>query len=255
MSLDYDSIGNTKHVFFSNGEYNENVLETPTALPSSKPGTPQVSITLGSSDFPSATPDKIVFDMSSAFHVMVLNSDASNQTVNYDIQVNQVSIDSGTKTSTAGEYGTLTRYDYSGVEVGDDVEVYLWCDSSNVTYHGYFYRIVPTRVRIPNIDFFKDVTYTLEEYTPTDANLWLIKKGLYILGNSSGSTAYKIMIALTDGTTIPFQTQDDTYGLFGMDWADAGYSATTHWTDTATGHWDTFELLAVRQIDYRAVRK
>jgi hypothetical protein len=113
-----------------------------TDLPTSKPATPQVSITVQQSDLPTfAGNQPISYKKIPAVNVSGQNNTGSAVTVNYEIHKNGATIASGSKTSIANtNYWSIDTI-CGACAVGDLIEVFLWASASpscNFSYYSIF---------------------------------------------------------------------------------------------------------------------
>ena len=118
---------------------------TPATLPTSEPGTPQLSFTLTSGDFPSSN-DCVLSQFAMPNLVAIAagkNTSGVTATVLYRISVNSVSVETGSLNSVANNrywsFGMLAR----DVKAGDVITIALWSSASNVIQNYESLLIVP----------------------------------------------------------------------------------------------------------------
>lgn len=118
---------------------------TPATLPTSEPGTPQLSFTLTSGDFPSSN-DCVLSQFAMPNLVAIAagkNTSGVTATVLYRISVNSVSVETGSLSSVANNrywsLGMLAR----DVKAGDVITIALWSSASNVIQNYESLLIVP----------------------------------------------------------------------------------------------------------------
>lgn len=117
---------------------------TPATLPTSEPGTPQLSFTLTSGDFPSSN-DCVLSQFAMPNLVAIAagkNTSEVTATVFYRISVNSVSVETGSLSLANNRYwslGMLAR----DVKAGDVITIALWSSASNVIQDYESLLIVP----------------------------------------------------------------------------------------------------------------
>jgi len=117
---------------------------TPATLPTSEPGTPQLSFTLTSGDFPSSN-DCVLSQFAMPNLVAIAagkNTSGVTATVSYRISVNSVSAETGSYSVMNNRYwslGMLAR----DVKAGDVITIALWSSASNVIQDYESLLIVP----------------------------------------------------------------------------------------------------------------
>lgn len=139
----------------------ETLLGTPVALPTTEPGTSQITYTVQSSDLPTITPSPISVKYTALLYAGGKNADAASQTVNWRVLKNTVSIATNPQTGVAASnFWTHGYFQFYDVSVGDVLEIRLWASSTNVNYDYYAISIIPTRMNLGTAYMNKDVSYS-----------------------------------------------------------------------------------------------
>lgn len=214
------SLGTLKKFDITLATPRETLLGTPVALPTTQPGTPQISLTVGGSDLPTISPSPISTSYTAMVYTGGRNTDAASQTVNYQIYKNGSSVATGSQTGlVSNNYWTHNYPSFFGIVDGDVITVSLWATSVNVNYDYYAIIIMPTRIQLapPNV-ILKDLYYggfsipTLTMGTPSTYTT-----GSWKITPSSIGTMFDLSIA----TTFPAYISHATYGLGRTDQGDA----------------------------------
>lgn len=113
----------------------ETMQATPTSLPTSKPASPQKTVTVATNHLPTLSPSPNSINYMIAIFLSGKNTDASlSRTVSYEIQKNSQVVFSGTSPSiTAGNYWGITAF-IKDIVVGDQISIYLWASATTVNW-------------------------------------------------------------------------------------------------------------------------
>lgn len=205
-------------IYITNRYYTETLLTTPQPLPSSRPTTPQISITLTNDKFPSfsTTPYSVMYIM----HLMVggRNFSTNNQGgLNVEVNINDELANVFAGVINPNNYYTYQIF-LTDVKVGDTIKVYLWSEDQvlNWDYYGYLVmvgNIIPVNALYWTI-MFDSVYRAPTKGSPSIAatkNLWLIDAGTWTLLSdvTSGRTnfvyPYVILLRTGYGITTPHE--------------------------------------------------
>lgn len=139
----------------------ETLSGTPTALPSSNPGTPQVTMTIQQSDLPIITPEPLSTKYSAILYVAGKNTDAATQSVSYQVYKNGSAVAgaTGSQSVTANTFWTHSHHRFFDVSVGDVLGASIWCPSVNVNFDYFALIVYPTRPLLGKSAINKDVSY------------------------------------------------------------------------------------------------
>lgn len=177
------SYGTLKKLNITNTTPIETIIGTPVSLPTVEPGTPQISITLASNNFPVMTPSPYSAKYAAILTVAGKNNDAAAQTVNYRILKNGTSIATGSQTSIpTTNLWTQNYTNFFDVQAGDTLAVSLWASTANLTYDYYAPQIVFTRV------FFSKSGTILKDFSIT------LTKNSYTTGTEGSAGGCYFMI-------------------------------------------------------------
>jgi hypothetical protein len=139
----------------------EFLQSTPTALPRSKPATPQITITLSSDMFPSfdITPEAVAYQL--ALYAAGQNIDSVGRNIYYELDVNNALRRSSGFSVAGSSYYTLSAF-LSDVKVNDVVQAYIWTDAYNANwdYHAY-------QVQVSKLAHLKNQLITVMKFTTT----------------------------------------------------------------------------------------
>lgn len=139
----------------------ETLIGTPvSSLPTTNPGTPQITITIQSSDLPTISPNSISQKYTALLFIGGKNTDAASQTINYQCFKNGVAVSgaTGSQLVPSGQFWTHTHYRFFDVQVGDVLGVSLWCTNANMNYDYYALSIFPTQMNLGKSYINKDVS-------------------------------------------------------------------------------------------------
>lgn len=155
----------------------ETLSGTPTALPSTNPGSAsaQATFTVQASDLPTISPSPISTSYTAMVFIGGKNTDAASQTVNYQVYKNGTAIGgaSGSQSVPSNNFWTQSHYRFPTVAVGDTLAVSVWSASANVNFDYIAIIVLPTQTNLGKSYLNKDVTYsnpqrpTLSSGTPT----------------------------------------------------------------------------------------
>ena len=112
----------------------ETLLETPVALPTSEPASPQVSYTLGSQHMPVWSPYELEHVKTALLYAAGQNTSASAITVYYRIQKNGANVGTGSASCPAGAFYTACCYQLLDVQGGDTVSYKLWSGATGCNW-------------------------------------------------------------------------------------------------------------------------
>lgn len=140
----------------------ETLLGTPVSLPSTEPGTSQISITVQDSDLPTFTGVKpLSLNYTAQFFAAGKNTDAATQTVSWRILKNGVSLGTGTHSSIAtNTFWTHSYGQANSLLSGDVIEIRLWSPSANVNYDYFALIVYPDMPKLTSSFIVKDVAYS-----------------------------------------------------------------------------------------------
>lgn len=138
-----------------------------TVLPTTEPGTSQISVTVASGDF--YLPAGLEAPYVGVLLAQVLNNDASSRTVSWRIRKNGTSVANGSTSTSASARFRIQGYfsptavsgDSQGVGVlaGDVLELRLWAASStNVQLVYWTYWLQDTRTRVKGAPGLQDIS-------------------------------------------------------------------------------------------------
>jgi hypothetical protein len=212
----------------------ETLLGTPVgSLPTANPGTPQITITVQTSDLPIISPSPKSLKYSATLYAAGKNTDAASQTINYQCYKNGVAIPgaTGSQAVATNTFWTLSNYRFYDIAVGDVLGVSLWCASANMNYDYYALTVYPTRVELGNSYINRDVAYS-NGIGP------ILTAGVPSIQNANGFMIYPctsttILIQSVNTLTFGTLTWNSTYQSFRTDRTDntIGTGATTHATN------------------------
>ena len=188
----------------------QTTLGTPVTLPTSEPGTSQVSYTVAGGHLP--TWDNPLYSQSYCPVVIAAGYAASAITLSYRLLKNSTSTNTGTKSVSAGNYWTLTACYYGTANVcslGDTLELRFWSSGTDTDWRYYALVILPTRLfparprrtLIP-VAVHTSATYgisgsgggsnDLQFYVQSDNPPWPIRFGFY--STSSALTTFDVWV-------------------------------------------------------------
>lgn len=207
---------------------------TAVALPTSIPGTPTISQTLAQSDFPSFSGNSLV---SCSYLGLVLagvaNTNAgSTRTLNWQVNRNGSSIGTGSQAISASNKGVLNFCSLLGAnapQVGDVIDIYLWCSESatDLQFNRYGRGILPIRIKPVN-----DPTKLLYGTSYTYGNF-----GISNFSTNYGINYYYYKFFSGSITSfIPSVPSNSTFSGFGFDGENPVYGLTTHPLDYSGGN-------------------
>jgi hypothetical protein len=205
----------------------ETLLETPESLPTSEPGTSQISYTIQSSDLPTLSFGICKY----AAHLCGAgqNLSGSSVTVYYRILKNGTSVATGSRSSVSNNYYyNIYHTNFYNVVEGDTIELRLWASVSGVNYNFKGLIVYPTRIGFSNQNnlLLTDISYTLAAG---------IKFTSIASGEQSANTVYyKFYYNNSPGHIYEFygNTQIPTFA----------YGATYHFGRIAVGDMNTNEI-------------
>jgi hypothetical protein len=212
----------------------------PTAqdLPTTKPGTPQVSITIQQSDLPTFTGNQpLSYKAIPAINVSGLNSTGGAVTVNYEIHKNGATIASGSKTSIANANYWSVDAMCGACAIGDLIEVFLWASvtpSCTFDYYSIF-------VYSSSIQMTKDKTLCKDMVSNAlrgNRGYTLLGSTNYIAGGLTNYTLYVMGFSIggaTGSLVAPYFLQDATTYNFGGVYVNDSNTAVNTFT-SATKH-------------------
>lgn len=211
----------------------ETLLGTPVnALPTANPGTPQVTMTIQTSDLPVISPSAQSLKYTAILYVAGKNTDAAAQTINYQCYKNGVAVTgaTGSQSVATNTFWTFSLYRFFDVSVGDVLGVSLWSASANMNYDYYSLVIFPSRPTLGTSYINKDVTYSnfstpsLFVGNPVQQNA----NGTFLYPSTGTST-----ISANGNVTFGALNWNGTYQAFRIDRSDntINTGATTHATN------------------------
>lgn len=124
----------------------ETLLETPVALPTSEPGTAQISYTLASGHMPVWSPYELEHVKTAILYAAGKNTGGSAVTVYYRILKNGTSVATGSASVSAGQYYTGSHAQFLDAKVGDALSCKLWASVSGVNWDYKAILVWPTRI-------------------------------------------------------------------------------------------------------------
>lgn len=139
----------------------ETLLGSPVSLPSTNPGTPQITMTIASGDLPTISPTPISMTYCAVLYMAGKNTDAASQSISYQVYKNGVAISGATGSASVATntYWTHEHFRFNNISVGDVVGVSVWCASANVNYDYYALVVYPTRPILGKSYINKDVNF------------------------------------------------------------------------------------------------
>lgn len=145
----------------------ETLNGTPTALPSTNPGSAsaQAAFTVQTSDLPIISPSPISTLYTALVYIGGKNTDAASQTVNYQCYKNGVAVPgaNGSQSVPSNNFWTQTHYRFPSVAVGDTLSVSVWSVSANVNFDYIAFIVLPNQMNLGKAYLNKDVTYTIPQ--------------------------------------------------------------------------------------------
>ena len=126
----------------------ETLLETPVALPTSEPASPQVSYTLATKHLPTWSPYELPHSKMMMLYAGGQNTSGGTLTVYWRVKVNGANHSTGSNSYVyASNYWTLNSLNLPiPASVGDTVDVYLWASGAGVDLQYKAFACVPTRI-------------------------------------------------------------------------------------------------------------
>lgn len=145
----------------------ETLLETPVALPTSEPASPQVSFTLATKHLPTWSPYELPHSKMMLLYAGGKNTSEGTPTVYWRVKVNGAQLNTGTDGSVpASRYWTLNFLNLPiPASVGDTVDVYLWASDAGVDLQYKAFACVPTRIGPYDIAL-ADIVIVTNDYYP-----------------------------------------------------------------------------------------
>lgn len=188
----------------------ETLLETPEALPTSEPETPQIEFTIAAAHLPNIGGASAVW--TPILYAMGQNGSASSRTLSYRLMKNDASVSTGSISVSAGRYWTVSCFNYYGSVVGDVIQLRLWASGETVDWRYKALAVFPTRLSLPT-----PVIYRPQYTTARKPVLTLDSPGRFSTANeiyiyNNGGMYYSSLAE----TTVVFGAlgEDDTYGFF-----------------------------------------
>lgn len=177
----------------------ETLLETPEAVPTSEPGAPQVEYTIAAGHLPNIGGASAVWTpmLWASGH----NDTAGSITLSYRLMKNDVSVQTGTQSVTAGRYWTVNCYNYYDSAVGDKIQLSLSASGAGLDwrYKGLF--IYPTRIDLGAPLYLAE--YTIDRLPDLALGVPLIvirgnwytyaSDSMYHIGNAVDSFAHDVV--------------------------------------------------------------
>lgn len=126
----------------------ETLLETPVALPTSEPASPQVSFTLATKHLPTWSPFELPHSKMMMLYAGGKNTSGEKPTVYWRAKVNGANHSTGSYPNmSASIYWTLNSLSLPvPASVGDVVDVYLWASGAGVELQHKAFACMPTRI-------------------------------------------------------------------------------------------------------------
>ena len=224
-------IGSRHAVNITYPALDETLQGTPTVLPASEPGSPQINYTVSAVTHLPVVDAPITYSYAGMLNVSGKNLTGSSQTLSYRILKNSVSLTTGTLAATASIYWTvyLAHTSLIGLVEGDVVSVSLWTTGTNLLNWDYnYFAAFVTRIKLFNdsrkIAF--NVTYsTTTEFYPVPAlgapykNQGAASR-VYGANKTTPGTASVLDV---NGATnqIPAQFEDTTMGIYAVTYGDS----------------------------------
>lgn len=125
-------------------EPDETLFDTPEAIPTSEPETPQVEYTIAAAHLPSISGARVVW--SPILYASGYNDTAGAVTLSYRLMKNDVSVQTGTQSVTAGRYWTVNCYNYYDSAVGDKIQLSLWASGAGLDWRYKALAVLATRI-------------------------------------------------------------------------------------------------------------
>jgi hypothetical protein len=215
-TINNKGVGSYKKLTITHQTPREELLGTPLVLPTTKPGSPQVTLTLTNSDLP-------IFNEFQPFSYTAIpmlfvsgqNSAGAAVTVNFDVYKNGVSIGTATRASIANTNYWAGNF-LCGKGIADDVyTVYIWANLAGVTYEYNSLFVYASSVQVA-----KDKT--------------LLKD--FNLKSSRATVTYPVLGAnFTNGSLTNWTVY--LIGTFASTWAGgAGYAVFPYWQQNSPGY-------------------
>lgn len=206
----------------------ETLLETPEALPTSEPGTPQIEYTITAAHLPN------IGGASAAWTALLFahsyNSSGSTRTCYYRTLLNGVSVSSSSTSVSNARRFTINATNYYDCAVGDVIALKLWASGSGVALEDHGLSVVATRLKLAGDKqkTLRGITYVTTQ-VPT-----LVMDGVsYVAGTSRVFHTASVTSLLTDASTLldilfmkaPYYSYQSSYGDAIQSVTTAGLSA------------------------------
>lgn len=209
----------------------ETLLETPEALPTSEPETPQIAFTIGAAHLPNIGGASAVW--SPALYAAGKNDTAGAVTLSYRLMKNGASVQTGTQSVTAGRYWTVSGYNYYDSAVGDTIALSLWANAAGLDWRYNGFAVLPTRLDVSTAA--SSVLYRVQ-YT-------LARKPVLTLGTPGLLAASRWYLYNGDmpfdtnnagALTLPVLAADPDYKFGRMQYGDTLLTNSSHGAQTTT---------------------
>jgi hypothetical protein len=167
----------------------ENLQGTPTTLPTSEPGTPQISYTVASGDLPT-------FSMGHYSQVWIAVLVAAGKavtaaTINWRMKKNGSSVNTNSFSVAANTYYTINAFFYD-ISVGDVLAIALWSNKTDSNWDYNAYQVRPTRIILKS---------TLPVYVPFNI-VTMVTHPTLVQGNPGVQAAYGMYLYHEDSFTL-----------------------------------------------------
>lgn len=204
----------------------ETLLGSPVSLPSANPGTPQVTMTIQTTDLPTITPSPLSVTYCAVLYIAGKNTDAASQSVSYQVYKNGTAISgaSGSATVATNTYWTHEHFRFNSIAVGDVLGVSVWSASANVNYDYYAMCVYPTRPVLGKCYLNKDVNFGTFTYpTLSSGNPSVSLSQTPVIYPTSSSQNMQI----NANTTFGALSWSSTYNAFVTNYGDNNVTSIT----------------------------
>jgi len=193
----------------------ETLLGTPETLPTSEPGTPQISYTVAAGDLPSLS----ITPYSEKWVAFVIGAGkvVTAATINYRMKKNGASVKTGTLSVAANYFYTIQAQFYD-VAVGDVLELALWSNQtdSNWDYKAFWVQV--TRI----VPINKPRLLYPCNFGTVIANPTLALGNPYAMGAGTLTGYHLDVFTYSIGSAVNFESlYPKTYGLFRISRGDS----------------------------------
>lgn len=204
--------GPLKKFTITPGIQREALLGTPLTLPTTEPGTSQVSFTIQTSDLPTVSSNAMM--KYNAVLYVSGKAGASAATLSYRVLKNGTSVVQSSGTSvTASNYWAHTHWRTFDVQVGDVLEVRTWSNTSDANLDFYGLIVFPSQpILYKQNTILKDLDLSGVVNTPnfTTPTTITFTGNYYLYPYSTTASS----LALNSAINLPSVILNATYGLF-----------------------------------------